>query len=131
MFVPRRETLAIKQPLKYLTGAEVADTVVVDYTTVSADGLGRRIIIPGELFTKITASGKYGPYDGAETDGREAIEQLSAVIMNEGDNVELGDKALGGWYHNCVFDVSELDLFAASLNDTPLRDAFPKCVRDD
>lgn len=131
MFVPRSDTLSAKRPLKYHTGAEVAETVVVDYTTVTADSLGRRLIDPGELFTEITASGKYGPYLKSATDGRQGITHKKAVIVNQAANVELGDKAIGGWYHNCVFDVSELDLKTVPIHSSALQNAFPTCIWDD
>jgi hypothetical protein len=38
--------------------------VTIDYTTVSADANGDRILKAGTLLGKITATGKYGPYRG-------------------------------------------------------------------
>jgi len=48
--------------------------------------------------------------------------------------VRLGDGAVGGWYHNCVFDKSNLTLHffgTGATGLTTLRTAFPTCEFDD
>ncbi len=128
-----RDDIGTSSPLKKQTGAEVARSVVIDYNTVSADGYGRKLVVEGELLCEITASGKYGPYDRTATDGRASISRLAAVIANERADVRLGDGAVGGWYHNCVFDKSNLTLHfgTGATGLTTLRTAFPTCEFDD
>jgi hypothetical protein len=70
--------------------------VSIDWTTVAAvagadvtlpDGftvlIGEKYLRYGQVVTKITASGKYGPYDPAAADGRQTLASGSAFILNE------------------------------------------------
>jgi hypothetical protein len=128
------DSLSGKVPLKYVTGAEVARDIVIDYSTVSTDTWGRRLLVKGEVLCRITASGKYGPYSVAASDGRQTVSApsgttIQTVIANEDADVQLGHKGIGGWYRNCVFDYSELTRHDAGL--TSLRTAFPTCTFDD
>jgi hypothetical protein len=130
------DTFKRRRPLKYQTGAEVAETVVLDYSVVSQDSSGRRLVNDGTLLTKITASGKYGPYDGSATDGRQTVTRGSAYVLWGGCDVALGDKAVAGLFQNCVFDASELTIggegrYTQSTVPSALTDAFPTCTFDD
>lgn len=128
------DTVSGKQPLKFHTGAEVAKSVVVDNDAITADTYGRKLVVKGELLTKITATGLYGPYSRTAVDGRATIALGTAVIANEDADVQLGDKAIGGYYHNCVFDASECTLHKIAGHADPLatlRTAFPTCTWDD
>jgi len=123
-----------KAPLKYVSGAEVAKDVVIDYSTVSTDTWGRRLVVKGEVLCRITASGKYGPYSTSASDGRQTISAPSSgtiqtVVAAEDADVQLGNKGIGGWYHNCVFDYSELTRHSAGRSS--LEDAFPTSTFDD
>lgn len=122
------------KPLKYVSGDEKPKTVVVDRTTVTADSDGRRRLTGGTLLTKITASGKYGPYLKTASDGRQTISENSAVVLWRGEDFTLGNKSVGGLFADCVFDISELTLGGVSQHGTPwstLTAAFPQCVFDD
>jgi hypothetical protein len=68
----------------------------IDWTSVAAvagsdaslpDGsiirIGTKYIRYGQVMVKITASGKYGPYDPAAVDGRQTLARGSAYIMDE------------------------------------------------
>ncbi|AJW76992.1 head decoration protein [Marinitoga sp. 1155] len=44
---------------------------VIDSSTVTADSDGDKILKAGTILGKITASGKFGPYDSTATDGRQ------------------------------------------------------------
>jgi hypothetical protein len=70
--------------------------VTIDWTTVAAvagadvtylDGvlvqIGEKALRYGQVLTKITASGKYGPYDPAAVDGRQTLTNGEAFILNE------------------------------------------------
>jgi len=122
------------RPLKFESGAEVAKTVVVDNTYVSLSSLSQRLVTGGSLLVEITASGLYGPYDKAASDGRESLTAGACVITRRGVDVTLGDKAVAGLYHNCVFDMSALTLYGVSNHGaslTSLKAAFPLCTFDD
>lgn len=69
--------------------------VTVDWATVAAvagadvaleDGItvliGEKYLRYGQLLTKITATGKYGPYDPAAGDGREVLARGDAFLVD-------------------------------------------------
>ena len=75
--------------------------ITIDYTTVTANSDGRRIIKGGTLIGKITASGKYGPYSDAASDGR----QVAVGLLFPGDiNVQFGDTIAGLLIHGSVLE---------------------------
>ena len=130
------DTFKRRTPLKYQVGDERAHTVVVDYSVVDQDSSGRRLINAGTLMTKITATSKYGPYDPNASDGRGTLSRGSAYFSVAGHDVALGDKAIGGYFHNCVFDTSELTVwedgrYTKATAPDDLKNAFPTCTFDD
>lgn len=72
-----------------------AGGVTVDWSTVAASGgagtlpdnvpyaIGDKYLRYGQVLTEITASGKYGPYDSAASDGREVLTRGKCHIVNE------------------------------------------------
>jgi hypothetical protein len=132
-----RNTHNRPRPLKYKTGAEKANTVVIYASTISFDDDGRRLLPGGSLLCKITSGAgadRYGPYSKTASDGRGSLTELAAVITEVGHDVTLGDRAVEGLYADCVFDKSELTLYGVSLHGTPLtslKSAFPQATFDD
>lgn len=70
--------------------------VTIDWATVAAVAgsdvtwldnfvvkVGEKALRYGQVITKITASGKYGPYDPAAVDGRQTLARGSAYVLNE------------------------------------------------
>jgi hypothetical protein len=126
------------QPLKYRYGDEKAKTVVVGSSVVSLDSDDRRLVNRGELLVEITSghlTGKYGPYSKTASDGRESLSINKAVVATRGLELTLGiDKEVGGWFADCVFDMSEMTLNGVSTSSsgqTDLRTAFPQCSFED
>ncbi len=72
------------EKVRWVTGG-----VTLDHTLVTPDEEGRKELKIGTPLGKITATGKYGPYDAEATDGRE-----TAVLML-GETV---DFSLGSGY---------------------------------
>lgn len=72
------------EKIRWVTGG-----VTLDHTLVEPDEEGRKELKIGTPLGKITATGKYGPYDAEATDGRE-----TAVLML-GETV---DFSLGSGY---------------------------------
>lgn len=72
----------------------VANGVTVDWATVTAaasaitynDGVavavGEKALRYGQILTKITATGKYGPYDTGASDGRQTLARGNVKIVN-------------------------------------------------
>jgi hypothetical protein len=56
-----------------------SDAVLSDSVTVK---VGSSYLRYGQVICKITASGKYGPYDPAATDGRQTLARGSAWLLN-------------------------------------------------
>lgn len=72
---------------------EVVNGVTIDAATVTADGDGKKILKKGMPLAKITASGKFGPYDSAALDGR----ANPSVILKKTVDVTDGDHVVGGY----------------------------------
>jgi hypothetical protein len=72
---------------------EVTNGITIDSTVVTADGTGNKIIKKGMPMAKLTASGKYVPYNSEGADGSE----LPSVILKHTVNVKDGDHVVGGY----------------------------------
>ncbi|HNT78502.1 MAG TPA: hypothetical protein PKH77_26110 [Anaerolineae bacterium] len=120
-----------RQPLKYRSGAEPVETLVVYAAAVKADANGRRVFAAGTILCEITSGpgiGKYGPYDPTATDGRQTIGAANQpYVAIEGLDVTLGNLPVGGLWAQCVFNTAEIE----SVNAIPhtelgaLKTAFP------
>jgi len=120
-----------RKPLKYRTGAEPLETLVVYSSVVTADTDGRRLLAGGTVLCEITSGdgdGKYGPYDKTVSDGRESIGATNQPFVTlVGHDVTLGDLPAEGLWAQCVFNTSEIedvnDISHADL--ATLKTAFP------
>lgn len=120
-----------RQPLKYRTGAEPVETLVLHSASVTPDADGRRLIPAGTILCKIASgpgTGKYGPYDPTATDGRQTLgAEPQPYVAIEGLDVTLGDLPIGGLWAQCVFNTAEIE----GVNAIPhtelgtLKTAFP------
>jgi hypothetical protein len=125
------------QPLKYRHGDEKAKSVVVYSSVVSLDDDSRRLVNRGAILCEITSGdgdGKYGPYLKTAADGRQTLARGSCVVASKGLDVTLGDRPIGGWFADCIFDKSELttggiSTYGTSL--TSLQTAFAQCEFED
>lgn len=129
-------TYSTKSPVKYLTGTEGLESVIVNPNlgfTADADG---RIIVPaGALLAKVTTAGvtlgHFGKYDSTATDGRQTLLAgatevgVHAVILSDELDVTDGPWDLGGYYDGTHFHYVNLMVYGATL--AQLRAAFPTC----
>ncbi|MBN2005805.1 MAG: hypothetical protein JXA21_20780 [Anaerolineae bacterium] len=128
-----------RRPLKYQNGAERVETLVVYASAVTMDESGRRLLPAGTLLNKIASgagAGKYGPYNKTASDGRQTIAAGTTYVLTESHDVTFGDLAVGGYYMDCIFDVTQVadsgaagsavSKHGASL--TALKAAFPQCA---
>lgn len=95
--------------VRWITGG-----VTIDYTTVTANAEGKRILPAGMPIGKITASGKYGPYQpavsGVKAVGEVKVDGVTAKIEGEKsaayNGVEVkfvvGAEAGGAWAENVL-----------------------------
>lgn len=60
--------------------APTVDTTLPDNSVILT---GRKYLRYGQIMTKITASGKFGPYDPAAGDGRQTLTRGEAFIIDE------------------------------------------------
>ena len=122
-----------RQPLKYKTGGEIIKSVVLAYSSWTADSAGRKLVPAGQLLSQITSgtdSGKYGPYLKSASDGTEALTVDKVGILVEGHDLAFGDQSAAVVVAFAAFDISELSLSDASPYDaglTSLKTAFPNC----
>ena len=72
---------------------EVTNGITIDSASVTADANGDKIIKKGMPMAKLTASGKWVPYNSAGTDGS----QNPTVILKHTVNVKDGDHVVGGY----------------------------------
>lgn len=90
--------------------------ITIDWTTIAAvsgsdvtltDGtviqIGKKYIRWGQVMTKITASGKFGPYDPAASDGRQTLTRGECFLINQ---AIINTNVLG-------FNVDEIDFKGA------------------
>lgn len=123
-----------KKVLKYRTGQEPAETVVIYSSCVAPNTSARRLLSAGTILCEITSGtgdGKYGPYDKTASDGRETIGATNQpFVALVGEDVTLGDRAVAGLWMDCVFnrsvinEVNGISNVAAQL--TTLKTAFPQ-----
>ena len=120
-------------PLKYRTGGEAIDSVVLASNNVTANSDGQKLVAAGELVCKITSGtyiGKYGPYLKTATDGTQTLTLGSIGFTMEGHDIALGDEPAAIVYGFATFDKSELTMNGASLHGTTytaLVAAFHSC----
>jgi len=122
------------QPLKYRYGDEKSKSIVVYASVVTLDNDSRRLVNRGEVLCEITSGtgdGKYGPYSGTATDGRQNLTNKMVVVAQNGLDVTLGDRPIAGLFADCVFDLSGMTLDGISAHSTALEAAFPQCTFDD
>ncbi len=62
-----------------VTAVAGSDVTLLDNTVVK---VGEKALRYGQVLTKITASGKFGPFDTAATDGRQLLVRGECYIMN-------------------------------------------------
>ena len=120
-----------RKPLKYRTGAEPVETLILYSSCVTADADARKLIHAATILCEITSGagdGKYGPYDKTASDGRQTIGATNQpYVAVEGMDVTLGDKPIGGYWAMAIFNASELyDVNSISIADlSTLKTAFP------
>lgn len=56
-----------------------SDTTLTDQTPIKT---GEKYLRFGQILTKITASGKFGPYDPAAADGRQTLARGNCYVLN-------------------------------------------------
>lgn len=128
-----------RRPLKYQKGDEAVETLVVYASTVALNDDARRLLPAGTVLNIITSGsgvGKHGPYEATAADGRQTLTSGDSYVLVESHDVTFGDKAVGGYYMDCIFDVTQvqddgaagdpISKHGASL--TALKAAFPQSV---
>lgn len=69
--------------------------ITLDAATVTADANGDKIIKAGTFVSRITATGKYGPYATGASDGRQTPSDDTSGYLPEGVNLRDGDVICG------------------------------------
>jgi len=92
--------------------------ITLDAATVTADGNGDKVLKAGTFVSKITATGKYGPYASGASDGRQTPSDDTSGYLLESVNLRDGDVIAG-----CLLNGSVL-----SARVTPTPDATIKAA---
>lgn len=77
--------------------------ITLDFATIPLSGSDRPLV-KGTALAKITASGKYGPYDAGALDGRQTPGEDDAGYLLESINAKNGDVICGMLLHGSVLD---------------------------
>lgn len=85
--------------VRWITGG-----VTLDHTTVTPDGDGKKRLKAGTPLGKITATGKYGPYDAGASDGRET----AVCMLGEDVDFELDSSGQFGDQVATAFDMARV-----------------------
>jgi hypothetical protein len=98
---------------------EVTNGITIDATAVTADANGDKIILKGMPMAKLTASGKWVPYNPEGTNGS----QNPTVILKRTVNVKNGDHVVGG------FEVAKVIAARIPVTvDDALREKMPHII---
>jgi Bacteriophage lambda head decoration protein D len=94
--------------------------ITLDATQVTADGDGNKIVKAGTVLGKVTANGKYGPYDNAASDGTE----VAVGFALESVNLKDGDTICGILLHGSVLEARCTGVDASAKTDLAGRVIF-------
>lgn len=100
-----------RRPLKYQKGDEAVETLVAYASVVPLNESARRFLPAGTVMNKITSGaglGKYGPYSKTASDGRQTLTTGDTYVLTESHDVTFGDVAVGGYYMDCIFDITQV-----------------------
>jgi len=87
--------------------------ITLDSSVVGADASGDKVILKGTVLGRITATGRYGPYDNTAGDGRE----VARGFIMESVNLKWGNAVTGLIIHGSVIAVRCSGLDAAAETD--------------
>jgi Bacteriophage lambda head decoration protein D len=89
--------------------------ITLDSTLWTADGNGDKIVPKGSVLGRVTATGRYGPYNNAAGDGRE----VAKGFLIEGTNLKFGNQVTGLVIAGSVIAARCSGLDAAGIVDLP------------
>lgn len=87
----------------------------------------KKIAQKGQLLMRITsggAAGKYAPYDGVAV-----VAEGDMVVCADEIDLSYGDKPVGGYFLNCVFNTAGLVGYTG--NEAEVQAAMPTCLFDE
>lgn len=77
---PEWKTGGVSIDWSTVTAVATSDATLINGTVVA---VGQKALRYGQVLTKISASGKFGPYDTAATDGRQTLTRGECYVLNE------------------------------------------------
>jgi hypothetical protein len=89
--------------------------ITLDATLVGADSNGDKILRKGTALGRVTATGRYGPYDNAANDGRE----VAKGFLMEGVNLKFGNAVTGMVIAGSVLAARCSGLDVSGISDLP------------
>lgn len=110
--------------LKFPAGIETAASIVLDASTVVADGDGRLVLKAGTLLSK-NASNQYERFTAAVG---QVIVGVLAHTVEFADNTSKSDQPAAMWFHTVVFRADRIVDFVT--HGAAARTALPTCRFD-
>jgi hypothetical protein len=125
-YVEREAAFYEKEILKYPTGMEAVANLVIDATTVAANGDGRYVLEAGTVISKIAASSKVKPAPAAGLLTADVVGILSRTIEFFGNADASYDEPGSAFFHGAIFDTTQLVNYSA--NAANVKAALTTCL---
>lgn len=125
-YAQREAAFYEKEILKYATGMEAVKNLVIDATTVVANGDGRYVLEAGTVISKIVASSKVKPAPSSGLATADVVGILSRTIEFFGNADDSYDEPGSAFFHGCIFDTAQLVNYAS--NAANVKAALTTCL---
>lgn len=89
--------------------------ITLDSSLLTADSNGNKYLMGGTALGKVTATGKYGPYNNGLSDGRET----GTGILEHDVNLKYGDVIASMILHGSVIEARCIGVDSAFKTDCP------------
>ena len=113
-YVERTAAFYEREILKYPVGMEAVKNVVIDATTLVANGDGRFVLEVGTVLSKIAASSKVKPAPATLLATADVVGVLAHTIEFFGNANAKYDEPGAAFFWNCIFDASQLTNYSGN-----------------
>lgn len=125
-YITRTAAFYEREILKYgVTGTEAVKNVVIDATTLVANGDGRYVLEVGTVLSKIDASDKVKPAASSGLLQADVVGILAHTIEFFGNADEAYDEPGAAFFWNAIFDASQLTNYSG--NAAAVQAALSSC----
>lgn len=117
-----------KEILKYVTGLEATQNIVIDGTTVPVDSTsGRYVMQAGTVVAKISASTKVQPAAASGVSASDIVGILTHTVeFFYPVETNVTDEPAAVYFHECIFDITKLVNYSG--NASAVQTALKTCL---